>query len=390
MVMMGVLITTSVRISNLTPKLDTSGTIVNGHDGTYRLINGRWYYHAAEYGLCPEPNPHGCSGSQSHGCGFHGDHNVSIWRSPDLSSGSWERVGTAAHCASDVPDCGIMYRPHLVQHPRTHGFLLYVNYVRKDGGYGGNAVLSAPAPEGPFRLENAAMNLARLCPGPAAQVPCGAAQGGAGDFDVFVDPMDGVAYIVYGANFWLSIEQLTPDMLNSTGQNASWVSGPFGGSVSSNYFVEAPAMFERNGTYYVLYGHCCCFCYQGSGIMVATARHPMGPWSVLPGDLACVDNATSVPAVSRPGGTPTPGQGCLYGGKSQISTTRAQQNFVISVPSSDGGVTFIWTGDRWQQAPDGVKGHEGQFWTPLHFDAEGLIGDVQWVDEFELPASGIV
>lgn len=124
----------SVRISNLEPKLDVSGQIVNGHDGTFRLINGFWYYHAAEYGLCPEPPKHGCDGGTSHGCGFHGDHNVSIWRSADLSSGSWKRVGTAVHCATDVPDCGILYRPHLVQHPRTRLFLLYVNYVRKDGG----------------------------------------------------------------------------------------------------------------------------------------------------------------------------------------------------------------------------------------------------------------
>ena len=116
-------------------------------------------------GLCPEPQKFGCDGGGSHGCGFHGDHNVSIWRSRDLSSGSWERVGTAVHCATDVPDCGIMYRPHLVQHPRTGSFLLYVNYVRRDGGYGGNAVFEARSPVGPFVLRNPVMNLGRLCPG---------------------------------------------------------------------------------------------------------------------------------------------------------------------------------------------------------------------------------
>ena len=55
----------SMRISNLEPKRDTSGAIVNGHDGTYRLIDGWWYYHAAEYGLCPEPPRHGCDGGGS-------------------------------------------------------------------------------------------------------------------------------------------------------------------------------------------------------------------------------------------------------------------------------------------------------------------------------------
>ena len=166
---------------------------------------------------------------------------MSIWRSPDLSSGSWQRVGTAAHCATDLPGCGILYRPHLVQHPTTGIFLLYVNYVRSgDGGYGGNAVFEANQPEGPFTLVNPAMNISRLCPGPEALRPCGAAQGGAGDYDVFVDPADGAAYIVYSANFWLGIEELTSDMRSSTGRNASWAGGPFGGSVSPDYFVEAP------------------------------------------------------------------------------------------------------------------------------------------------------
>lgn len=231
------------------------------------------------------------------------------------------------------------------------------------------------------------MNLGRLCPGPAASAPCGAAQGGAGDFDVFVDPADGAAYVVYGANFYLGVERLTPDMLNSTGVNATWAAGPFDGSVSPDYFVEAPAMFVRHGIYYLLYGHCCCFCYQGSGIIVATASHPMGPWKVWPGDLACVANGTSAGAsVDDLEGVPTPGQGCLYGGSRAVSATRAQQNFVIAVPSGDGESTFVWTGDRWQQSPDGLKGHEGQFWAPLHFDdaEEGRIQKVRWLDEFEL------
>ena len=69
-----------------------------------------------------------------------------------------------------------------------------------------------------------------------------------------------------------------------------------------------------------------------------------------------------------------------------MSAARAQQNFVIRVPpSGDGGeATFVWTGDRWQQAPDGIKGHEGQFWAPLSFDDEGRIGKVRWLDNFTL------
>ena len=67
-----------------------------------------------------------------------------------------------------------------------------------------------------------------------------------------------------------------------------------------DYFIEAPALFRRGDWFYLLYGHCesaerasgetfcdsrihnddsgCCFCYQGSGILVYRAKDPMGPW----------------------------------------------------------------------------------------------------------------
>jgi len=87
-------------------------------------------------------------------------------------------------------------------------------------------------------------------------------------------------------------------------------------------------------------------------------------------------------------GTPTPGQGCLYGQKGAgglVAATRAQQNFVITVPLANGETAFIWTGDRWQQAPDGLKGHEGQFWAPLEFDVpSGMVKPIRWVDAFTL------
>jgi hypothetical protein len=50
--------------------------------------------HAMSYGLCEEPAGQGCDQTPDH-CGFLPDHNISIWSSPDLSSGSWEYVGNA-------------------------------------------------------------------------------------------------------------------------------------------------------------------------------------------------------------------------------------------------------------------------------------------------------
>ena len=40
----------NVTISNVLPRLDTRGNIVNAHDGTIRFIEGFWWLHAASYG----------------------------------------------------------------------------------------------------------------------------------------------------------------------------------------------------------------------------------------------------------------------------------------------------------------------------------------------------
>ena len=210
---------------------------------------------------------------------------------------------------------------------------------------------------------------------------------GCGDFDIFVDDVDGSGYIVYGCAYYTSIERLSDDFYYSRGdrENATVINGHFNGKLFPDYFIEAPVFFKRNHLYYVLYGHCCCFCEQGSGIIVSTASSPMGPWTRHDGNLACIPSNNKNEYQFRPKklssfygekGSATPGQGCLYNGSTDISTTKAQQNFVIEIKYNEDNVErsmFVWTGDLWQQAPDNVKGHEGLFWTPLHFNDKGMI-----------------
>ena len=64
--------------------------------------------------------------------------------------------------------------------------------------------------------------------------------------------------------------------------------------------------------------------------------------------------------------------------------SRAQQNFVVPIVTSSGATEYIWTGDRWMQAPDGIKGHEPQFWGKLEFDADGNVLPLKWVDAISI------
>jgi hypothetical protein len=109
------------------------------------------------------------------------------------------------------------------------------------------------------------------------------------------------------------IERLLPNMLDSAGDLT-----PTGRYEFSEYFIEAPALFVREGIYYAIFGHCCCYCYQGSGAIVHTAPHPLGPWTSL-GDVACVPGA---PPGGGGGGGPPPPPPPVSGAAASASSPR--------------------------------------------------------------------
>jgi hypothetical protein len=61
----------------------------------------------------------------------------------------------------------------------------------------------------------------------------------------------------------------------------------------------------------------------------------------------------------------------------------AQETWVARIPTRDGPV-FMWMADRWQSAPDGVKGHDFQFWVPLEFGPDGNLLPLKDVARWEM------
>jgi hypothetical protein len=193
-----------VTIDNTKPRLDVNGEIVNSHDGTIRFLDGEWWLHAASYGadpgtgeFCDDPPLTGCQKANGN-CGFHQNHNVSIYSSPNMSSGSWTYRGDALRCA-ELPDCGILYRPHLVWNPTTKLHVLFYNYVSASNTGSRIGAATSPHPTGPWTLRTPAMKFAR------PMLPSNH-NGSQGDFDVLVDT-DGTGYIVYSYGP-MSIEKL--------------------------------------------------------------------------------------------------------------------------------------------------------------------------------------
>lgn len=358
----------SVLVNNSAPMLDVDGNILDCADGTYHLVNGRWYSICVSYGLCTAPVPQGCT-QMPDLCGFRNTHNVSVFSSPDLSSGSWQFERLALPYTERPP--GILYRPHVVFNAATRLWVLWFNLLDRPR-FQGYVVATSPHPAGPYTVRVPEVALARA---------------NCGDFDLFVDD-DGTGFVIYTCGHVMGIESLDAQFLGS------------GGAVSPlfpSYFVEAPVLFRRGAVYFALFGWCCCYCRQGSGVMVHTAPHPLGPWTLVnstahpDGDVACVPPAGAPGGLGEGGGrwllpapVDTPNQGCAYiNGTARtdtVSVTRSQQNSLIRLP--DGRI--VWTGNRWGQAPDGIKGHEPQAWLPLEFNAAGAVLPMHWLDTWEL------
>lgn len=379
----------TVTVSNVVPRTDTDGAYMDAHDGnTVQFTpDGPYYWYAMGYGKCIE---NGVSADGS--CGSLSNSTVGVWTSPDLTHGSWKKVGGMRMSSDGWPKC-TYYRSHAVYSKRSRKYVMWLNAEPgKDSACtackdpAGGAKESAThcylagtsdSPEGPFVYQGV--------------VPVRYTyEGGVGDFELFVDD-DGTGYAAYkrtGAagvfGHRMTLQQLTPDFLDVL-QNASVGMEAFAAAP----FVEAPAMFKRKGVYYALFGKCCAFCAHGTGVGVWTsAGSPLGPW-VGHGNIGC--NSSKVAHQQTCGcGMAMPKK--LANGtvcpKDVDSISHAQQNSVIRLAAPKRGKSdspsFLWTGDRWQSAcrdtvaaqgisplgPDlhCVKAWDYQYWSPLVFD----------------------
>lgn len=99
-----------------------------------------------------------------------------------------------------------------------------------------------------------------------------------------------------------------------------------------------------------MFGECCCYCGEGSPVVSYVASSPLGPYTAQ--------------------GTVT-------------SAIPAQQTNIapFNTPS---GVEYMWVGDRWQSAPDHIKGHDFTYWGVLSFDEDGNVLPLPFQDSFQV------
>jgi hypothetical protein len=253
-----------------------------------------------------------------------------VYSSPDL--GQWKFEGEIL----PVHPPGIYYRPYVVFNQNTRKYVLWYNWFPK-GWNGQEGIAVSDNPIGPFSIvrTNALHNRAQSLPG---------------DGSLFVDD-DGKGYYIFtaiGEGYAVRVLELTSDYEGLTGMASGILA----------VGCEAPLLFRRNDIYYALSGPLCAFCPQGSEVEVFTAASPLGPFKAI----------SNINRRAEP----------------HVPNIPAQETWVAKIPTG-GEPAFIWMADRWQSFPDGIKGHEFQFWSlPLQFETNGDILPIRNVAQWHI------
>ncbi len=322
--------TQTFTISNVNPRYDTDGQIIDAHGGCIQFFNGRFYLYGNAFGTN--------RGDFQFDCPF------AVYSSPNMVD--WTFEGTLIK----NPPHGVYYRPYVIFNATTKKYVLWYNwYQTLWNGQAGVAVSDSPT--GPFEMVNQKAHLSGSSPG---------------DGSLFVDD-DGTAYYVYTDitnDYALRIERLTTNYLDSSGEASDFL----------GYGVEAPVLFRRNDFYYLFCSTLCADCPQGSQVSVDISYSPMGPYH-LSGEINdyASSNSMQAKAYDAPPADQTNSEGYLHPPKSP-PFIRGQETWVARLPTGSGTPQFIWMADGWRSAKDGLRGHDFQYWSaPLKFNPDGSV-----------------
>lgn len=285
---------------------------------------------------------------------------IMCYSSKDLYN--WKKEGVALAVdeegsGTDIEKGCIMERPKVIYNERTGKFVMYFHMELKGKGYDEARVgiASADRITGPYTFHRSLRPDAGKLPlslnGDASRIPAlfffsyilDQYQGGhmSRDMTLFVDPDTKKAYHIYSSegNYTLHIAELSDDYLSHTGRYERIAPG------GNN---EAPAIFKRNGRYYMITSGCTG--WSPNPARQFTATDIMGPWTEYPNP--CTGNDAN-------------------------TTFKSQSTYILPVPGKKNA--YIYMGDRWKPN-DPLTG--SYVWLPIQFD-NGL-PKLEWLDEWDL------
>ena len=334
---------------------DTDGNVINAHGGGILFNNGKYYWF----------------GEHRPSSGFTTQVGVTCYSSTDLRNWKYEGVALAVsdEAGSDIEKGCIIERPKVIYNQKTGKYVMWFHLELKGRGYGpsraGVAVSDTPA--GPYRFIRSGrvnpgvypLNMTReeqkltwnpkdyewwtpewreaVNKGMFVKRDLEGDGQMSRDMTLFVDD-DGTAYHIYSSeeNLTLHIAELSDDYLSHTGKYIRIFPGGHN---------EAPAIFKKDGTYWMIASGCTG--WEPNEARLMTASSILGEWLQL----------------SNP---------CV--GKDAEITFGGQSTYIL--PQKDGGYMFM--ADAWR--PKNLSDSR-YIWLPVRFNGKG-IPFIEWVDKW--------
>ena len=328
---------------------DDKGVHINAHGGGVTEHNGTYYW----YG---EHKIEGEKGNTAQvGVHCYSSKDLYNWRDEGIS------LAVSSDPKSDIAKGCILERPKVVYNKQTKKFVMWFHLELLAKGYSAarSGVAIADSPTGPFVfIKSYRPNPGKMpfdpgtsnsqllnCQSPQSKSDgffCRDLPGGqmARDMTVFVD-QDGKAYHIFSSeeNFTLHLAELSADYLSHTGKFIRIYIGQQ---------TEAPAIFKRNGIYYMIGSGCTGWAPNAARWF--QSKSIWGPWIFM--------------------GNPCQGAGSKL-------TFGGQSTFVLPLSGKKDG--FIFIADQWnpKNAIDGRY-----LWLPIDFQGDQL--KINWLDQWSL------
>jgi hypothetical protein len=328
---------------------DNNGVHINAHGGGILEYKGKYYWYGE----------HKVAG----GLGNSAQVGVHCYSSTDLYN--WKDEGISLKVSDeaghDIEKGCVLERPKVVYNKKTGKFVMWFHLELKGKGYAAAraGVATADKVTGPYTFiksyrpnagkepfypagtESEKVN----CAAPASKSDgffCRDMPGGqmARDMTVYVDS-DGKAYHIFSSeeNFTLHIAELSDDYTSHTGKFTR---------VYIGHQTEAPAIFKKDGKYYMMGSGCTGWAPNAARWF--TASNIFGPWTYE--------------------GNPCKGEGAdlTYGG---------QSTYILPAPGKKDA--FIFMADKWTPK-DAIDGR--YLWLPIQFKNGNP--EIHWMDKWDL------
>lgn len=335
---------------------DTDGTHINAHGGGFLFMDGTYYWYGEHKGKSSKAKV-----------------GIMVYTSDDLYN--WKNEGVALSVSKDpdseITSGSVMERPKVVYNNKTEKYVMWFHLELKGQGYSAarTGVAVSDNPTGPFTYLKSYRPNAGKWPQNFKEEWKEIPDGGdpekwwtpkwekalmegmfvrrdfekgqmSRDMTIYVDN-DGTAYQITSSeeNQTLHISELTDDYLGFTGK---WTRVQPGGQ------NEAPAIFEKDGTYYMITSGLTG--WDPNAARSFKAKSVMGPWEKL--------------------GNPAQG-------KDADKTFHSQSTYILPIQGKKDA--FIFMADRWNP-----ENHiDGRYiWLPIEWENDKPV--IRWKDKLDL------